>query len=289
MVDLPGLYSLTPRSEDERVAADVLSGRHEDLPPVAAVVLIVDASNLSRNLYLASQVLEVGLPTVVVLNMLDVAKRQGISVQVGELERELGVPVVPMQANRRIGLAELKDAIDHVCNAADSAGVSPVSSRNAGKMPVLAPLPCAGCGHCGGSSANSETAARQEWISRVVRAAVTQPDDFHSTVTDRVDHLLTHRLWGTAIFALVMVAMFQTVFVGAEPLTRMIQAGVSYLGQLLEGVMAEGRSAACSSAECLAAWGACCRSFRKSPFSSSSSRCWRTAATWPGPPASWTG
>lgn len=111
LIDLPGLYSLSPRSRDEMVSVDVLLGRGADMPPVDAVVCIVDAGNLERNLYLVSQVLELGVPTVVALNMLDVAGSRGISVDLNGLGRRLGIPVVATQANRRLGLAELKAAL----------------------------------------------------------------------------------------------------------------------------------------------------------------------------------
>ena len=104
LIDLPGLYSLAPRSRDEMVAVDLLLGRREDLAPVDAVLCIVDASNLQRNLYLVSQVLELGLPTVLAVNMLDVAEDHGIRVDLKRLEQRLGVPVAAIQANRRIGL-----------------------------------------------------------------------------------------------------------------------------------------------------------------------------------------
>ena len=110
-VDLPGLYSLAPRSRDEMVSVDVLLGRQDDVTPVDAVVAIVNASNLRRNLYLVSQVLDLGIPTVLALNMLDVAAEQGVTVRTGLLEQRLGIPVVPIQANRGIGITDLKDAL----------------------------------------------------------------------------------------------------------------------------------------------------------------------------------
>ncbi|MBU4270918.1 MAG: ferrous iron transporter B, partial [Planctomycetes bacterium] len=106
-IDLPGLYSLAPRSRDEMVVVDLLLGRRKGVAAVDAVVCIVDASNLERNLYLVSQVLELGLPVVLALNMLDVAERRGIRIDAARLQRQLGIPVVPMQANRRIGLPRL--------------------------------------------------------------------------------------------------------------------------------------------------------------------------------------
>ena len=90
------------------VAVDLLLGRRRDLPPVDAVLCIVDASNLNRNLYLVSQVIELGLPTVLAVNMLDVAEDHGIKIDLKRLEQQLGVPVVAIHAARRTGLAQLK-------------------------------------------------------------------------------------------------------------------------------------------------------------------------------------
>ncbi len=108
LVDLPGTYSLAPRSLDEMVAVEVLLGRREDSRPVDVVLSIVDASNLERNLYLLSQVLELGLPTVVALNMTDIARERAIEIDAAELRRRLGVPVIEVQAHKRIGLDQLK-------------------------------------------------------------------------------------------------------------------------------------------------------------------------------------
>ena len=117
LVDLPGTYSLAPRSPDEMVAVDVLLGRQDGVRPVAAVLSIVDASNLERNLYLLSQVLELGLPTVVALNMVDLARAKGLTIDVELLRKRLGVPVVEVQANRGIGVAELRTALAAVVTA----------------------------------------------------------------------------------------------------------------------------------------------------------------------------
>ncbi len=111
LIDLPGTYSLAPRSPDEMVAVDVLLGRQSDVPPPDAVICIVDASNLERNLYLVSQVFELGLPTVVAVNMVDVARQRGLEIDLQALEQRLGVPVVAMQANRRHGIEQLNVAL----------------------------------------------------------------------------------------------------------------------------------------------------------------------------------
>jgi ferrous iron transport protein B len=111
LIDLPGTYSLAPRSPDEMVAVDVLLGRGAGGPPPDVVLSIVDASNLERNLFLTSQVLSLGLPTVVALNMTDLARDRRIEIDVPTLAQRLGVPVVPIQANRREGLEALKAAL----------------------------------------------------------------------------------------------------------------------------------------------------------------------------------
>ncbi|MEX2187789.1 MAG: ferrous iron transport protein B [Pirellulales bacterium] len=111
LIDLPGTYSLAPRSPDEMVTVDVLLGRQAGTPRPDAVLCVVDASNLERNLYLVSQALDLGLPTVVVLTMVDLAEGRGIRIDVARLESQLGVPVVAVAAHRRMGLDPLRAAL----------------------------------------------------------------------------------------------------------------------------------------------------------------------------------
>ncbi len=106
LVDLPGTYSLNAASPEEMIARDYLIHDRPD-----AVITVVDGSNLERNLYLAVQVLEIGLPTVLALNMTDVAASRGVTVDVQELSRRLGVPVVPTVARKGRGLNHLKDEV----------------------------------------------------------------------------------------------------------------------------------------------------------------------------------
>src|SRR5262245_13462623 len=116
IVDLPGTYSLSPRSPDEMVAVDVLLGRRDDAPPIDVVLCIVDASNLERNFYLVSQVLELGLPTVVAVTMVDVARNKGFELDFQKLSRQFHVPFVPIQANKAIGLDQLKETLIKTTN-----------------------------------------------------------------------------------------------------------------------------------------------------------------------------
>ncbi len=111
VIDLPGTYSLAPHSPDEMVAVDVLLGRQPDTPAPDVILCIVDASNLSRNLYLVSQILELQRPTVIALNMMDVAADKGMSLDLARLRAALKIPVVPVQANKQKGFEELKRAL----------------------------------------------------------------------------------------------------------------------------------------------------------------------------------
>jgi ferrous iron transport protein B len=111
VVDLPGTYSLAPRSLDEMVSVEVLLGRQADVGRLDAVACIVDASNLERNLFLVSQVLDVGLPTVLILNMSDVARQRGTSIDVPALSQRLGIPIVTTEAHRRVGIEAVRQAL----------------------------------------------------------------------------------------------------------------------------------------------------------------------------------
>jgi len=122
IIDLPGTYSLNPKSLDERVAYDVLTGRMdgEDAPDV--VVCVVDATNLERNLYLATQILDLGLPVVIALNMMDAAEEAGLAIDLNELSERLGVPVVPLVARSKKGLDTLVAALETVPEAPPAPG-----------------------------------------------------------------------------------------------------------------------------------------------------------------------
>ena len=286
LIDLPGLYSLAPRSRDEMVAVDVLLGRGSDSAPVDAVVCIVDAGNLQRNLYLVSQVLEMGRPTVLAVNMIDLAERRGIAVDFGRLQQRLGIPVVPIQANRRIGIGELKTALAEVVGRASKDGTSPLpepferevigleswlASRPGtnGQPPprylvrrllldvggylekALFPDPNGQVGReleaarsrlarAGCPVPSVETAARYDWIHRTVEGVLAQPGEHQVTLSDRLDRVLTHRVWGLIVFALLMVVLFQAVFVGAVPVMNRIIGGMGLLRAWVEASMAEG-------------------------------------------------
>lgn len=287
MIDLPGLYSLAPRSRDEMVAVDVLLGRREQDATVDMVVCVLDASNLNRNLYLLSQVLELGLPTVVAVNMLDVAENRGVKIDLHELEKRLGVPVVPTQAVRHLGVSDLKAAIHRTIDAAPVPRTNPLPAEfrkevdglcawfhsectQPGKPPIarylVERLILDTNGYLAGELFDDdsreirkrikecrdrleaagypipgvETDSRYAWVQELLDGVASEPEGYTVTWSDRIDHVLTHRLWGTAIFAAVMVVLFQAVFAGAVPFMTLIDSVFATLGEWIGAHMPGG-------------------------------------------------
>jgi len=287
LIDLPGTYSLAPRSPDEMVTVDVLLGRQVDVTPPDVVLCIVDASNLQRNLYLVSQVLELGLRTILVLNMVDVAHDRGMEIDPARLQRQLGIPVVPMQAHRGIGVDELKAAMCSLSGACFESPPSPFPEPFRREVAQLAKLVKTGANGAppaaiprylaerllldtsgylerrfGASHDNAigvhvraarmrlaeagcavpavEATARYAWVGRVLDGVVTRQPRHRATLTDRVDRVLTHRVWGTVVFAALMVAMFQSVFRGAIPLMDMIDGAIGLIAQRAEALVPTG-------------------------------------------------
>jgi ferrous iron transport protein B len=254
LVDLPGTYSLAPRSPDEMVAVDVLLGRMGDVERIDVVLCILDASNLERNLYLLSQVLELGLPTVVALNMVDVAKTKGLALDLDRLRKQLPVPIVPVQANRSIGLNDLKQALADAAETKPLPVESPFPEAFAAEVSLLAtlankhsdsPLPrylierllldtsgylAAGLPgideplltevrearqrltKAGLPVPGVEAMSRYQWAGKILQGVVERPAQRTVTLSDRLDRVLTHRVWGALVFLLVMFLLFQAVY-----------------------------------------------------------------------------
>ena len=196
VVDLPGLYSLDSQSPDEKLASDALQGKMEHTAP-NAVLVVVDATNLERNLFLASQVLELKGPVVVALNMMDMARRDGIRIDVAKLRDELGCVVVPISARNGEGIDELKLELNRLVVGAMPESVDHVDPH------------CAGCTGC-------TFQARYEWTeqisTRVMDAAIVQ----RSVWTDKLDDYFTHPVIGVVTFLGVMLGLFGLIFWAAQ-------------------------------------------------------------------------
>jgi ferrous iron transport protein B len=327
IIDLPGTYSLISRSPDEHVAMEVLRGLRADTPRPDVVIVVVDASNLQRNLYLVSQLIELGQPLVVALNMIDIAERRGLRVSAETLQRELGVPVIPVVGYKRKGIAELKAAILKATAAPMPDWPLPQAMKEevllvGGGLAILGvefggltPSPgIPGDGRAGGPHPNpppeyrergnanatladlgvtpsarldgyramaerlligdragdlknvaarepvssllnsattrlqtlgidpmqADVEAHYRWIEgvaqRVASAGQQAPEapvlsyEPKRTLTQRVDAILIHKVWGLLVFALIMGALFVTLFWLAQPIMDAIQNGIKALG-----------------------------------------------------------
>ncbi|MDQ7955819.1 MAG: ferrous iron transporter B [Pseudomonadota bacterium] len=212
VLDLPGAYSLNALSADEAVTRDVVTGKsREPLPDL--IVAVTDATNLRLNLRLVLEARKLGLPMVVALNMTDMARRQGIEVDVDVLSRELGMPVIRTVGVQRQGAQELLAALD--------APVAPAT-----------PLPWEAPGL-------DDVLATQREVRRILSLAVREPRGSLAT-SDRIDRVVLHPLWGMVVLAVTLFLMFQAVFSWANVPMDAIKAGTEAAGNLVKSVMPEG-------------------------------------------------
>jgi len=198
IVDLPGLYSLESSSPEEKIASDALHGRLENHPAPNAALVVVDATNLERNLFLVSQVLELDCPVVVALNMMDTAKRDGIRIDVAKLHAELGCPVSPISARTGMGISELRNEIEKII-----VGVGARTMTNA--KPACAPT-CTGCPY----------QARYEWTEQISTKVMDTAAARRSARTEKLDNFFTHPAVGVVVFQIVMLLLFALIFWAAE-------------------------------------------------------------------------
>jgi ferrous iron transport protein B len=274
ILDLPGTYSLSPNSIDEQVSRDVLLHRLPDLPSPHLIVIIVDGSNLQRNLYYASQVIELGHPTILALNMIDVAESNGHSIDTDKLGELLGVPVVPIVASEQQGISALREKIIAMLQ-----GPEEVKPKLFCQLPGLFRIEATGLAELLANTykerrvqataeallllsnekalASSTThyppkildavaAARKrleshdidwrgapiEWrygrVAEIQEAVTTELAPPGETLSDKLDRSLTHKIWGTLIFILIMGVMFQSIFTFAKYPMAALQAGVDW-------------------------------------------------------------
>lgn len=273
IVDLPGIYSIYPKSLDEQLVTDILANpAHPDYPDVTVVV--IDASNLHRNLLLFTQVADLGVPVILALNMLDVAHQQSKEVNAVRLAMRLGVPVVRINARTGEGLDQLKKAVvseiqtptlsnklffDPAKEAAglitDTKTQYQLDNNYLALQYVIQ--------HDGFTFLNrqqqlgldaiidkhkfsepafqaDETIARYKYIATVVDEVVVDKRPVgQPTWSQKLDKVLLHPIWGYAIFGFILLLIFQAIFAWAQPFMDAIDAGVAWLnGQLKESLPA---------------------------------------------------
>ncbi len=219
IVDLPGAYSLDPISPDQLVTRDVLLGLQAGERTPDAILCVVDATNLRVNLRFLLELKRIGRPMVVALNMMDLAHRHGIEIDVACLSAELGVPVVPTVAVRRGGLAELLQrlpaALDQV-------------SANVEALETAFQPPCA-----------EDVRALQHEARRIAKSAILH-EGVAFRATRMVDAVVLHRVAGPLILFGLLFLMFQAVFAWAATPMGWIDAGVVWLQKLATQTLPEG-------------------------------------------------
>ncbi|HVU18837.1 MAG TPA: ferrous iron transport protein B [Candidatus Didemnitutus sp.] len=259
VIDLPGAYSLAARSPDEAVTRDVLLGRRADTPQPDRILCVLDAANLERNFYLLHQVLDLGRPVIVVLNMMDLAVANGLTIHAARLEKTLGVPVIPCEAVNGKGLVELKLAMSraelplarhrwdvpapiapavaelqaalvdqdrrpHLVARAEAlllltdfdtvrvAGSTPLQPRT---QEILEQWRKRWEGE-GTDWAGTLVASRYDAIAQLCADIVEQTSIVGPSVSDRIDAIVVHPIWGWLVFGVVMTVFFLSIFTFAQ-------------------------------------------------------------------------
>lgn len=284
IIDLPGCYSLYPKTEDEAIVAEILANKNNPYHP-DLVVVIVDATNLKRNLLLYTQVADLGIPTILALNMNDLAETEGISVDSDKLSQELGVQVVKISARENINIDALKNAIENAPKTAvhNSIYTLPEASKElvaelSGELHHDNEYASLLLAHQHSTERNStivqsdkidsiiaqhdfeskdeqikETLSRYQYIDELIKITVSnEPKEEKKSITDKLDDILTHKVWGFVIFFFLLLLIFQAIFSWAEyPMTliegffewldglghQFLPAGV-FADLLLDGVLA---------------------------------------------------
>jgi ferrous iron transport protein B len=287
VLDLPGTYSLSPHSLDEQVSRDVLFHRLAAVPPPDLAVVVIDSSNLQRNLYYATQVIELGYPTLIALNMVDVAEENGHHIDTAKLEQALGVPVMPIVASTGRGVQSIRQRIldelkavernrsrrsfydlppkferelETLSSAMIKAFPSRRTSSRAEALLVLFDEKVLrnNTAHYPDEIHRIVAAARErldaagiDWpsapiesryacVAGIQHAVTVEKSAPQETSSDKLDRVVTHKLWGALIFISIMALMFQSIFTFAKIPMDAVQAAVSWFGRAVGNAIPPG-------------------------------------------------
>jgi len=244
IIDLPGTYSIYPKSKDESIVFSVLADKAKGMVP-DLIVVILDASNLKRNLLLYTQIADLKIPVVVALNMIDVSEKAGISINIDLFAKKLGVPVVPISARKVMGIDQLKNTITYANKVAlqqdtiDVDAIAPqiiaqikddlkidnpyyalqlahqhetVSYLSSQESDRIEHLEQEFSFHSQKAQA-TETIARYNFINDLLYDTVKKPETAHDeTISNKIDKILTHKIFGFVIFFAILMFIFQAIF-----------------------------------------------------------------------------
>lgn len=272
IIDLPGTYSLYPKSADEMVTYDILlDPDNKDKPDI--VIVVADASNLKRNLLFCSQIIDLKIPVVIGLTMMDLAKKNGTEVDLQGLELELGVPVVAINPRKNKGIGALKKALVLTAEKqykvpafsfVDTAGIAPEVANGIGDfVQVTSPYAAlhiasnaeelnflndgqrlairniiAESGFNKSKVQGNEVLQRYDKIKQIMSNTVVQRDPLYKTLlTEKIDNILLHRFWGYVIMLIVLLFIFQCIFSFAAYPMDAIELGFAHLGSWLGDIL----------------------------------------------------
>lgn len=227
LIDLPGIYSLYTQSDDERLVVQHLAGIGEEKPE--ALLLVIDASNLRRNLLLFSQVAELSIPSVCVLTLNDSAKRRGVKIDIDALSNELGIPCVFFNPRREKNIEPIKQLLKNFAQPKLVGQPTQLSDRlqtywNQGKLPGL----------------SEETLRRYIDIEKVIQRTTTKFPVGLKSITLKLDQYFTHKWLGYLLFAMIMMVLFQGVFSLAAKPMEWIELGFQQLTQRIDSLLPAG-------------------------------------------------
>ncbi len=272
IVDLPGTYSLYPKSQDESIVFSVLADKANPLSP-DLVIVILDASNLKRNLLLYSQVADLKIPVIIALNMMDLAKKSGINIDIGLFSKTLGIPVVPISARKIEGIDQLKTTISYANKIAlqqdsiDVKAIAPqliesiskelnidnpyfalqlahqhetlkfLSTEQSGRIEALEKE----FSFHSQKAQGAETIARYGFINDLLYDTVKRSDTAEDeTISNKIDKVLTHKVFGFVLFFAILLFMFQSIFSWAVYPMQLIADGFVWLQTSLHHVLPAG-------------------------------------------------
>jgi ferrous iron transport protein B len=272
IIDLPGTYSLYPKSVDERIVFEILSDKNNSSYP-DIVVIVADATNLKRNLLLYTQIADLKLPVIVALNMMDQAEKSNIEIQVDALANRLNVPVVTLAARKLQGLDELKDAISNCTQTPlqldtievesiapelieeikdglklDNSYVALQIAHQHEHLHFLSKEQSDWVENLEHKhnfhtqkAQGSETIARYNFINDVLQDTVTYKSvALEENISNKIDHYLTHKIWGFVFFLAILFAIFQSIFAWSEYPTMLIETMFVWLAELGHNYLPDG-------------------------------------------------
>ena len=237
LIDLPGLYSLDATSLDEQIARDVLLGKVADLPKPDAIIAVVDATNLERNLYLVTQLLEFKIPVVIALTMVDTAEKQSLEIDTEKLSRLLQIPVIGVKATQKQGIKELAEKVLEAAKTEATPNFVWLSNNDFTDQIDEENLDLS---LSDDKAANKKIFARYNFISDVYQEAVKPKDTLERSVSEKIDRVLTHKFFGLIILIGILLLVFQTIFSWANLPMDLLDKGFGALGDFVRAEMPAG-------------------------------------------------